>query len=75
MSKGNVRQHWQRYITFADSGITQLMHQIAFLYIVVPKQKWNNTYLKTAHKLEKGNISNICFQDKELRKIKAFKFF
>ena len=30
------------------------MHQIASIYIVVPQQKWNNTYLETIYKLEGG---------------------
>ena len=51
------------------------MHQIACIYIVVPQQKWNNTYLKTTYKLEGGSIANYCFQDKELRRIQIFKFF
>ena len=47
MPKGYIRRYRRRSITFADNGTTQYMHQIACLYIVVPKQKWNNTYLKT----------------------------
>ena len=39
------------------------MHQIACIYIEVPQQKWNNTYLETTYKLEGGNIANFCFQD------------
>ena len=38
----------------------------ACIYIVVPLQKWNNTYLETTHKLEVGNIVNFCFQDEKL---------
>ena len=33
--------------TFADDRITKYTHQIARIYIVVPQQKWNNTYLET----------------------------
>ena len=51
------------------------MLQIACIYIVVPQQKWNNTYLETAWKLEEGNIANYCFPDKELTRIRIFKFF
>ena len=51
------------------------MHQIACIYIVVPQQKWNNAYLETAYKLEGGNVGNYCFQDKELTRIRIFKFF
>ena len=46
------------------------MHQIACIYIVVPQQKWNNTYLETKYKLEGGNIANYCFQDKFLSSFK-----
>ena len=38
------------------------MHQVACIYIVVPQQKWNNTYLETAWKLEEGNIANYYKQ-------------
>ena len=41
------------------------MHQIACIYIVVPQQKWNNTFLETTYKLEEGNIANFCFQDEK----------
>ena len=51
------------------------MHQIACIYIVVPQQEWNNTYLETTQKLERGNIANFCFQDKELTKIRVSEFF
>ena len=51
------------------------MLQIACIYIVVPQQKWNNTYLETTYKLEGGNIANCCFQDKELTRIRILKFF
>ena len=51
------------------------MHQIAGIYIVVPQQKWNNTYLETIYKLEGGNIANFYSQDKELTRIRIFKFF
>ena len=47
MSKGYIHQYWQRYNTFADGRITQCMHQIACICIVVPQQKWNNTHLET----------------------------
>ena len=55
--------------------ITQCMHQIACIYIVVLQQKWNNTYLETTYKLEGGNVANYCFQDKELTRIRIFKLF
>ena len=51
------------------------MHQIACTYIVAPQQKWHNAYLETAYKLEGGNVANYCFQDKELTRIRIFKFF
>ena len=75
MSKGYIRQYLQRYNTFADGRITQYMHQIGCIYIVVPQQKWNNTCLETIYKLEVGNIANFCSQDKELTRIRIFKFF
>ena len=37
----------KRNNTFAEGRISQNMHQIACIYIVVPQQKWNNTYLET----------------------------
>ena len=37
-----------------DKDITQYMHQVACIYIAVPQQKWNNTYLETTYKLEGG---------------------
>ena len=37
--------------------ITQYMHQIAYIYIVVPQQKRSNTYLETKYKLEGVNIA------------------
>ena len=46
------------------------MLQIACIYIVVPQQKWNNTYLETTYKLEGGNIANYCFQDNFLSSFK-----
>ena len=55
MSKGYIRQHRQRYNTFADGRITPYMRQIACIYIVVAQQKWNNTYLGTIYKLEEAN--------------------
>ena len=65
----------KRNNTFAEGRIAQNMHQIACIYIVVPQQKWNNAYLETAYKLEGGNVGNYCFQDKELMRIRIFKFF
>ena len=49
------------------------MHEVACSYIVAAQQKWNNTYLETIYKLEEGNNTSVCFQDKELTRI--FKFF
>ena len=54
MSKGYIRQYWKRNNAFVDGRITQYMRQIACIYIVVPHQKWNNTYLKTIYKQERG---------------------
>ena len=51
------------------------MHQIAYIHIVVPQRKWNNTYLETTYKLERVNIANDCFQDKKLTRIIICKFF
>ena len=45
------------------------MDQIAFIYIVISQQKWNNTYLEFAYKLRGGNVANYCFQDKKLTRI------
>ena len=50
------------------------MHHIACIYIVVPQQKCNNTYLEITYKLEGGNVANYCFQDKELTKIGILSF-
>ena len=33
------------------------MHKIACIYIVVPQQKSNDTYLETTYKLEGGNVA------------------
>ena len=55
--------------------ITKYMHQIACIYIVVPQQKWNNTYLETTYKLEGWKVANYFFQDKELTRVRIFKFF
>ena len=35
-----------KYSNFADGKITQYMHQIAWIYIIVRHQKRYNTYLK-----------------------------
>ena len=51
------------------------MHQIAYIYTVVPQQKWSNPYLETKYKLEGVNIAKFCFEDKELMRIIIFKFF
>ena len=47
MLKGYICQYWQRYNTFADTRIKQYMYQIACIYIEVPLQMWDNTYLET----------------------------
>ena len=51
------------------------MDQIVFIYIVISQQKWNNTYLESAYKLRGRNVANYCFQDKELTRVRIFKFF
>ena len=51
------------------------MHQVACIYIVVPQEKWNNTYLETTYKLEGVNMASPCFEDKEQTRIIIFKFF
>ena len=51
----------KRNNTFAEGRIAQNMHQIARIYIVVPQQKWNNTYLETKYKLKGGNVANYSF--------------
>ena len=33
------------------------MYQTACIQIVVPQQKWNNTYLETTYKLDEGKVS------------------
>lgn len=45
---------------------SQYMHQIACVYIVVPPQKWNNTYLDITYKLEWENIANFCLHDEKM---------
>ena len=40
------------------------MQQIAYIYIAVPQEKWNNTYLGTTYKLEGGNVTTIVFKIK-----------
>ena len=45
------------------------MHQIAYIYVVVPQQKWNNIYWEIIHKLEGGDFATFCSQDKELTRI------
>ena len=64
MTKGYIRQCCQRYNTFADGRITQYIHQIAGIYIVVPQQKWNNTYLETINKLEGGILQTSVLKIK-----------
>ena len=46
------------------------MLQIACIYIVVPQQKWNDTYSKTTHKLERTNVANFHFQDEKITRTK-----
>ena len=46
MLEGYIRQYSQNYNTFSDGRIRQIMHQTACIYIVVPRQKWNNNYLE-----------------------------
>ena len=46
MLKGYILQYWQRYNTFAGGKITQYMHQIVCVYIVVPQQKTTTYCLK-----------------------------
>ena len=66
MSKGYIPKD----VTFPDGRLTQYMHQIACIYIVVSQQKWNNTYLETMYKLEGENMENFCSQDKFLSSFK-----
>ena len=47
MSKRLYSSMLIKIYTFADGRITQYMHQIVFIYIVVPQQKWKNNYLET----------------------------
>ena len=65
MLNGYTLQYWQRCNGFADGRITQYIYQMAFSYIMVSQQKWNNTYLETAFKLE-GSIANFCLQSEKL---------
>ena len=67
MLNGYTFQYWQRCNAFADGRITQYIYQMAFNYIVVPQQKWNNTYLETTFKLE-VDIANFCLQSIKLTK-------
>ena len=62
--KGYICQYWQRYNPFAGGKITQCIHQIACIYIVVPQQKWNNNYSETTYKLE--GVLQTCLQDEKL---------
>ena len=51
------------------------MHQIARIYMVVPQQKWNNTYLQAAEKLEGKIIAKIVFNMKSLKELKRIGIF
>ena len=46
------------------------MLQIACIYIAVPQQKWNDTYSKTKHKLERTNVANFYSQDEKMTRTK-----
>ena len=39
------------------------MHEVACIFIVVPQQKWNNTYAGTLYKLE-GGVQTFVFKMK-----------
>ena len=43
MLRVTLSQYWQRYNTVAIGRITQHMHQITCIYIVVSQQKWKHT--------------------------------
>lgn len=58
MLKSYIRQRWQRYNNFADGSVTQYIHQMGCIYIMVPQDKWNNTTLETTNKLER--IGKYC---------------
>ena len=75
MSKGYIRRHWQRYNTFADGKITQYMHQIGCIYLVVPQQKWNNIYLETIYKLEGGILQTSALKIKSERELEFLSSF
>ena len=62
MLKDCICQCWQRYNTFAYARITQYMHQIACIYIVVCQQKCNNTCLETTYKLEGEILQTSVFK-------------
>ena len=64
MSKDYICQYLQRYYTFADGRVTQYMHQIACIYIVVPQQKWNHTCLETIYKLRGGILQTSAVKIK-----------
>ena len=66
MLNGYTFQYWQRCNAFADGRITQYIYQMAFNYIVVPQQKWNNTYLETTFKLDMDIALWICLQSVKL---------
>ena len=80
--KDYIRQYWQRCNAFAYGRIRQCMHKIAYIYIVVPQQKWNNTYLETSYKLDGGKYCKLlsprwkidCYL-KELTKIRIWSSF
>ena len=77
--KGFISQNLQRYTTFTDGRITQYMHEVACIFIVVPQQKWNNIYAGTLYKLE-GGVQTFVFKMKSRlilktsQSIRIFKF-
>ena len=71
MLQGYICQYWQRYNTFSSGRITYYKHKIACIYIVIPQQKWNNTYLETTYKLDWGEIlQNSVFKVKSWLRLK-----
>lgn len=43
------------------------MHQIVCIHIMVPQQRWKNTYLEITYTPEGGgNVANFCLQNEKL---------
>ena len=49
------------------------MHQIASIYIAIPQQKWNKTYLETIDKLKGGILQTSVFKMESWLQLKRAK--